>query len=428
MQRSHRPIRLGAGTIAAGLLAAAMVCVPSCAQEGNPVSVLRLESKTMLDAMSPLAGAIYQHPTGLELIGPRGYSPDNGKSWEAFTPGPDFDSELPHGYRRSKHSSWLDPVEDKILLLVNSMDTPHVDPSIHEPPEAMETYYLRYRVSADGGRTYLFDDPIIQKGDEYTPEHPLQVHWKGKNACFLGDAGNMPVRLRNGNVLVPTQVSVLGEDGKLTYPGGGYYWLQTLVLIGTWQQDGHIEWDASEPGVGDPDRTARGLYEGTLAEMPDGRVLLVMRGSNAGNKDPDCRWPSHKWFSVSEDGGMHWTAPEPWQYSDGSSFYSPSSMSMLVKHSNGRTYWLGNISKQNPRANHPRWPLVIGEVDPATLGLIKHSVITIDTKQPDEDDVNLSHWHAYEDRETGKIIIPMARASKGYKSRHAVIYVVSVAE
>jgi hypothetical protein len=101
-------------------------------------------------------------------------------------------------------------------------------------------------------------------------------------------------------------------------------------------------------------------------------------------------------------------------------------MSELFTHSSGRVYWIGNISDRNCQANHPRWPLVIGEVDPDTHGLVRESILVIDTRQPDEEDVNLSHWHSFEDRETGDIVITTARASKGYKSRQPVVYVVSV--
>lgn len=359
------------------------------------------------------------------MIGPRGYSPDNGRTWTPMKPTPDFTKGPPRGYRREPSPPWCDPVNGNILTLVDATDTPDLDPTISEPPILMETYYMRYRVSVDGGRTYLFDEPIIQKGD-YTPEHPIEGVWIGKNAFFQGDLGMRPVKLRNGNILVPAQASVLGPDGKLTYPGGGYYWLDTVVLIGTWREDNRIEWDVSERIKGDPNRTARGLYEGTLAEMPDGRVLLVMRGSNGGKKDRMFVWGSYKWYSVSSDGGKHWTRPRPWKYSDGSRFYSPASMSQLLSHSNGRTYWIGNLSKENCRENHPRWPLVIGEVDPESLLLIKDSVIVIDTKQPDEEDVNLSHFLAYEDRETHDIIIPTRRYSAGYKSSKPVLYVIGV--
>ena len=134
--------------------------------------------------------------------------------------------------------------------------------------------------------------------------------------------------------------------------------------------------------------------------------------------------PSYKWASTSQDGGHTWSTPVPWTYADGEPFFSPASMSQLFTHSSGHIYWIGNLSEENCCANNPRWPLVIGEVDPKSRGLIRESVLTIDTKQPNEQDVNLSHWHCYEDRETGDIVVPMARASEGYKSRHPVVYVI----
>ncbi len=403
-----------------------LLCTLSLATGDEPMGSLKLEEKTLLDATSPLFLATYQHPTGLEMIGPHGYSPDNGQTWEAMESGPDFDSRLPEGYRRGKNTPWVDPIEDRMLVLVNSMDTPDVDPSIGEPPEAMQTYYLRYRVSLDGGRTWLFDEPIVVEGEQYSPEHPFEGMYIGRNAFFLGDAGNRPIKLDSGEILVPVQATVLGPDGKLSLPGGGYYWLETIILRGTWRDDGTIAWEISERITGDPERTARGLYEGTLAQMPDGRVLCVMRGSNMGKHDPNAQWPSYKWISVSEDAGRTWSEPRPWTYADGSSFFSPSSMSQLLTHTSGRVFWLGNLTGENARGNHPRWPLVIGEVDPETLGLIRDSVIIVDTRRPDEEDVNLSHWLAFEDRQTGQIVIPMARHSAGYRTKQPVIYRVSV--
>ncbi|MGC9320072.1 MAG: sialidase family protein [Armatimonadota bacterium] len=405
----------------------AMAVFPSLAAEGTDMSTLTLKSKTLLEEMSPLAGAIYQHPTGLSMIGPEGYSPDNGQTWEPMEVGPDFDSDLPYGYRRSPHTPWLDPVNGNIMLLLNCMDTPGKDPKAHEPQWQWQWYYLRYRVSTDGGRTYLFDEPIVQQGEEYSAEHPIDGVHIGRNCFFLGDSGSQPIRTREGTVLVPMQTPPLDPDGEGLYnPGGGWYWLDSMILIGRWTEDDHITWEASEHITGDGDRTARGLYEPTLAQMPGGSILCVMRGSNGGSKDPDFQWPSYKWYAVSDDGGYTWTEPQPWYYSDGTPFFSPASMSQLVAHSNGRIYWIGNLSDSNCRANHPRWPLVIGEVDPDSLGLIEDSVLVIDTKQPDEEDVNLSHWHVFEDRQTGDLVIPMARASKGYQSRTPVIYVVGV--
>jgi hypothetical protein len=398
---------------------------PSHAEREFVMSKPTLRSMTLLDAPSPLERSSYCFRTGLSMIGPSGWSDDNGRTWTPFTPTPDFDSDLPYGYRRGPIAPWLDPVNGNILVLVNSMDTPGLDPSVDEPPEGMQNYYLRYRVSIDGGRTYILDEPIIQEGD-YTPQHPLEGVWIGKNSFFLGDAGCRPIRTRAGEILVPMQTPPLDSEGNFHNPGGGWYWLDTRILIGRWTQDNRIIWSLSDAIKGDNVRTARGLYEPTLAQMPDGRILCVMRGSNGGKRDPMCVWGSYKWYAISEDGGRRWSLPRAWRYTDGERFYSPSSMSQLLTHSSGRIFWIGNLSAANCRENHPRWPLVIAEVDPKTCLLVRDTVLEIDTKRPDEEDVNLSHFLAFEDRETGDIVIPMARYSAGYRSAQPVLYVIRV--
>jgi hypothetical protein len=393
------------------------------------VSVLHLKSKATSKKISPLRDAIYQKATGVEMIKYGGYSPDNGRTWQTLEVAPAFDSNLPYGYRRVPRGAWRDPANGNIMLLLNCMDTPGKDPGAHEPRWQWHWYYLRYRVSTDGGRTYLFDEPIVQKGDKYSPKKPIDGVHIGKNCFFLGDAGSRPIRTQEGTVLVPMQRAPLRPDGKGFHnPGGGWYWLDSMVLIGRWTKDNHIVWDASMPIEGDGNRTARGLCEPTIAQMPDGKILCIMRGSNGGPRDPSYKWPSRKWVSVSQDGGYTWSEPEPWTYSDRKPFFSPASMSVLFTHSNGCIYWIGNLSQSNCRANRPRWPLIIGQVDPKTYGLIRESVLVIDTKQADEKDINLSHCYAFEDRETGDIVIPTTRSSKGYKSRHPVVYVIGVEE
>jgi hypothetical protein len=397
------------------------------AREGEksaPRGRLVLKQKEMLRAASPWMHAAYLKPAGTEMINPRGISMDNGRTWTRIEPTPAFDKGLPHGYRRGVAPPFVDPVNGNVLRIVLSMDTPGLDPKIVEPPVALETYYLRYRVSTDGGKSYLFDDRIIQKGK--TEENPFDGVWVGKNGIFLGDVGSQPIRTREGLILVPAQVCVLGADGKLASPGGGFTYTDVLILIGRWIEGGRLEWEISERIQADPTRTTRGVIEPTLAEMPDGRILCVMRGSNGGSKDREFALPSHKWFSISADGGRRWSEPRPWMYEDGTAFFSPSSMSQLLTHSSGRVFWLGNISPTNCRGNTPRWPLVIGEVDPKSLLLKKESVLVLDTKRDDEEGINLSHWWAVEDRETGDIMVAGARHTIGYTAREPYLIRVGV--
>src|SRR5688572_27134751 len=228
-----------------------------CTADGK----LTLKLRHKLEKPSPLAQAAYLKPKGLELIAVGGYSPDNGRTWEAFTPTPDFDSKLPHGYRREKFPLFVDPVNGRVVSIINSMDTPGVNPDEIEPPVALETYYLRYRVSTDGGRSYLFDEPVVIDGGEYTPEHPLPGVWKGKNAIFMGDFGSLLIRTRAGKILVPAQACLLRADGKLANPGGGFTWTDVRILIGSWT-DGHkLKWEAADPVDIAPELSTRGLIE-----------------------------------------------------------------------------------------------------------------------------------------------------------------------
>jgi len=382
---------------------------------------LILKSKVILKETSPLMHASYLTKTGLEMVKIEGYSPDNGQTWTRLPPTPDFEKDLPYGYRRDSFPLFVDHSNGKILRIVASMDTPGLDPNIVEPPVSMETYYLRYRVSVDGGKTYLFDEQIIQKG--HTAQNPFDNVHVGKNGVQPGDVASQVIRTPQGRILVPAQASKLGPDGTPARLSGGVTSdTDIIIVIGKWRKDNRLDWEISQPIEADPARSTRGMIEPTLAEMPDGRLLCVMRGSNGGKKDPDYQLPSYKWYSVSKDGGYHWAKPAPWTYDDGSPFYSPSSMSCLLRHSSGRYFWIGNISPTNCRGNNPRHPLVIGEVNRKSFLLIKDSLLEVDTKQANETDVNLSHFWAIEDRANGDIVIPGTRYDLGYKSSQAVFY------
>jgi hypothetical protein len=362
--------------------------------------------------------ALYLQPAGASLRSGDSVSTDNGRTWKSAPMQPDFVSGLPHGYRREPVTSALDPATGRLITIFNALDTPGLDPNAVEPPIAQETYYLRYRVSADSGKSWRFDEPILQAGN-FTAQHPFEGVWVGKNAIYLGDLGCIPLVTRAGKVLVPAQTTPLGPDGKLWNPGGGWTYTDVLVLIGTWTNGQHLSWRASQRVVGDPKRTTRGLIEPTLAEFPDGRILMVMRGSNGGNADPRHELPSYKWFAVSRDGGESWSAPEPWTFEGGPGLFSPSSMSTLFRHSSGRYFWAGNVSAHNCEGNSPRWPLVIGEVDPRSLKLVRSSVLTVDTQRPEDKNrgrLDLSHLTLLEDRETKQILLTYPRSYNAYKS------------
>jgi BNR repeat-like domain len=400
---------------------------PAGAEDPPSAHRLRILDATPSDEQSPLHTAYYTRPSGQEMISgspplaesepvvgapaPCRLSRDGGRTWTPLTQTSDFATKLPRGFRREPFPGVLDSKTGRIVCVANALDTKDLDPKIVEPPIALKSYYLRYQVSTDAGRTWLLDEPIVQTG--HTVANPLDGVWVGKNGVFLGDIGCAPIFTRRGELLVPAQVCPLGEDGKLANPGGGFTYTDVLVLIGRWGDDHRLNWEVSQRVVGDPKRSTRGMIEPTLAELPDGRIMMVMRGSN----DRKTELPSHKWLSVSDDGGRRWTKPQPWTYASGAPFFSPSSMSQLLPHSSGRIYWIGNLTPDNCQGNRPRWPLVIGEVDAKSLGLIESSVLTIDTRRPDDPkQIDISHFRGIEDRQTGEIVVSVPRAKDGYKS------------
>lgn len=390
----------------------------AAAQPPAVSSSLRLVSRDLSPETPGWHNALYFQRAGSCLRSGDRVSADNGRTWTAEPMQPDYASGLPQGYRRSPVTSVLDPFAGRLITIVNALDTPGLDPKVQEPAVAQQTYYLRYRVSAGAGRNWLFDEPVVQAGP-FSARHPFEGVWIGTNSIYLGDLGCIPLVTGAGKVLIPTQTTPAGADGKLWNPSGGYTYTDVLVLIGTWTNGQRLTWHASRRVVGDPNRTTRGLIEPTLAEFPDGRILMVMRGSNGGEADPRHELPSYKWFAVSRDGGETWSTPEPWGFEDGQPFFSPSSMSGLFRHSSGRCFWVGNLCDRNCEGNLPRWPLVAGEVDRRSLKLLRSSLFTVDTQTPADKPrgrLDLSHLTLVEDRETRQIVLTYPRSYGAYRS------------
>jgi len=154
-----------------------------------------------------------------------------------------------------------------------------------------------------------------------------------------------------------------------------------------------------------PDDSARGLMEPEVAELTGGRLLVVWRGSTQGWDGSVSKMPGRKFFSISTDGGQTLSPPAEWKYAEGSSFYSPSSFHRMIRHSNGRLYWIGNISRDPPVGNSPRYPLILAEVDEANAALKRSTVTAIDDRQIGQGDIQFSNFPLLEDRLTHELIL-----------------------
>jgi hypothetical protein len=329
-------------------------------------------------------------------------STDNGRTWDdAREIACRFDHPEGTG-RRHPRGGYVDPRTGRFITIWTEGVLP-----LDEPLEGMRRWTLHYAVSEDGGRTTVAKEQIIHEGTGYDSVHHLPGVTVGKNMVMMGDLGERPLTRSDGTILVPVQSSPTGPDGDYYNPGAGFTYSDVLVLFGTWKSDTRLAWTASQRLAGDPTRSTRGLIEPTIAELSDGRILMVMRGSN----DARPELPGHKWVSYSDDGGNRWSTATPWTYDDGSPFFSPSACSQLIPHSDGRIFWMGNICQTNPKGNRPRYPLVLGEVDTRSGALIRSSVSVIDDKRPqDNESLTLSNFYVREDRESNQLVLYLPRA------------------
>ena len=219
------------------------------------------------------------------------FSADNGRTWSESQPYP-VRRETPEGvYRQSFGNTFVDPVNGRLLVTASQTLLP-----TDQMLEALTHSTLTYRVSEDGGRSWLFDEQVVQHGDAYSAEYPIDGVWTGKNVAHVA---NEMVFSSDGRLVLPLQRTCLQEDGTLFCPPGALSYHDLIMLIGAWQDDGRIRWTAGQPVTLPPEISTRGVTEGAVAEMPDGRFLMVMRTSNAGN----LKLPGHKWYCVSHDGG-----------------------------------------------------------------------------------------------------------------------------
>lgn len=309
-------------------------------------------------------------------------SEDNGRHWFApqtfFTP-----IVTSEGTQRLGESClFRDERRDAVMMFHNL----HLYTQGHFTPYIWATTRLAVRsISRDGVIGEI--RPIIQKGCD--ADHWAEGVIFGQNSAAISFCA--PILLKSGTVLLPVQRGPL--------PGAGCF-------IGEWRE-GQLEWTLSETVAIEPERSFRGVFEPALAELADGRILMVCRGSNNAINPV----PGRKWRALSPDGGRTWSAPEPFAFDDGEPFFSPSSGSRLIRNTRtGRLYWIGNISPANPDGNRPRFPLLIAEVDEAKACLRRASVRVVDDRQPgDAERVMLSNFRVYEDRETGEFVLHMAR-------------------
>ncbi len=253
------------------------------------------------------------------------------------------------------------------------------------------------RVSEDLGLNWSTPKQLrYEVGIDFDSSDPHNAKFLKHNQAYFGS--NI-IRHSNGTLIHPVAHANAAKDAK----NAERPWkMGSLCFIGRWNaQMREYKWTAGQRVEISPEVSARGLMEPAVAELKDGRVLIVWRGSTHGYDGTVAKIPGRKFYSLSEDGGVTLSPPREWTYDDGTSFYSPSSIHYMIRHSqNGKLYWFGNISRIPPRGNSPRYPLVMAEVDEKTATLKKDTVTIIDDRRSNQpENIQLSNFSLLENRQ-----------------------------
>jgi hypothetical protein len=318
------------------------------------------------------------------------WSNDNGRTWSEFVP-VQPSNNIDYGgvtVWEGEGSSSYDPGSG--LLVQAWLRQIAVGGVYHN--------FTYIRTSADQGRTWGEPRQLCyEAGDPFDPNEPLKATFLNHNEGYCGN--NILVRSDGALVHCLAHANAPGDPKNNERP----WRMGSVLFIGRWNADAQdYEWTAGAHVEISPEWSARGLMEPEVAELTDGRLLVVWRASTHGWDGSLAKLPGRKFYSISTDGGRTLSPPAEWTYSDGTSFYSPSSFHRMIRHSvTGRLYWFGNISATPPAGNDPRYPLVMAEVDETTGCLRRDTVTAIDDRQPDQGaGIQFSNFSLLENRET----------------------------
>lgn len=318
-------------------------------------------------------------------------SGDHGRTWSSASP-------LAPAYRNDS-GKWVRMGESTFL----------------EGPDFLYRIYNLHEYPESGFRSdiWWYNNLMIQEWNEsvgdFTAPDPLDwdipeaeraSFWTyGRNA--LAVSFSRPIVIGGGRIILPVQwIPELPE-----YKHPVLRW-RAGCLIGRrsgrrlkWKPGGFIDLSVNQ--------SSRGVFEPAIAEMLDGRMLMIARASNTGAP----HLPSHKWMSASEDGGETWNTAVPLTWSDGAPVISPSSGCALIRNASGSLYWLGNISSDPVQGNRPRYPLALVRVQEGSEpSLDPASIHAIDCRLPDESEfLQLSNFKIHMDRKSKEFVIAYAR-------------------
>jgi len=315
------------------------------------------------------------------------FSSDNGRTWTA--PRMKLSShEVPEGrVRYAENACFFDADTGKLLTLCSR--------ALY-PSDALQVD-TRFEVTWD-----LYD--------------PRTDTWRGEQVISHGLPGGLgisfcfPIKTRTGRIIVPAYSLLTDDAGQARHYRDWPPALETsLAIRGEYRPDGGIEWECGQTVSVDPEKTSRGYSENAIAELRDGRLVTLLRGDNGAYPERQ----GYKWLCYSEDEGLSWSEPQPLGCSDGSVIESGSNGCALFRSfTDGLLHFIGNLALdgERARANWPRSPLVIAEVQEEPFSLRRATITEIDRRLPGEPPLTqMSNFRFYQDRETGDVVVFLSR-------------------
>lgn len=280
----------------------------------------------------------------------------------------------------------------------------------------MHAYYkVRYPDGREERKMFEFDEG----GTDYDPAKYRDPNFLDKNRCGAGDLFILPDGDLCFNLFpyVPLCCRLAGVDVNQYFPSSPNLHHGLIIARAHWNAEkGEYEFSYSNPIMLSDVESSRCVMEPHMAILPNGRWILVVRGSNyknpAWNPRVNPGTPGFKWFSFSDDNGKTFSPLMPWFFDTREVVYSPAAIHQFYRSKkNGKLYWIGNIS-DNPStidSNGPRYPLNICQVDEEYGFLIKDTLAVIDGLREGQTDVELSNFNLLEDPDTGDLEIRMTK-------------------
>lgn len=265
--------------------------------------------------------------------------------------------------------------------------------------------YPKDKLNVDTDYTLVLDvyDPGIGKWSERS-----ELKFPGERSPAM--SFSFPLKTKGGRLLFPGMRKTIDATGKAVHFGKTWAPVDEMVtVLGEYAAGGELTWRLGRPLNIAPERSSRGLDENALIELSDGRIAAVCRGDNSAFPDK----PGYKWLSFSKDAGESWSPPVPLPASEGEPIESGANGSALFRSvKNGKLYWMGNLALrgERPNGNWPRSPLVIVEVQEEPFALKRSTIFAVDERNyNDSPRVQMSNFRFYQDRETGDVVIFLAR-------------------